>query len=162
MKVRNGFVSNSSSSSFIISGSKKPRDVFEYAKKQTLQAIIEHTLNDVEFVLKGGCEKYGKKPESIEERVAEVDLMLNRLIKDYNYYLKTVNKDIKISTVREMKRSVNNNSDFNIEEWYEGSMDKFADNDIVLYDTYDNFIPYRACDKIIKKYKPIDYNTHMG
>ena len=34
MKVRNGFVSNSSSSSFIISGSKKPRDVFEYAKKQ--------------------------------------------------------------------------------------------------------------------------------
>lgn len=152
MKIRNGYVSNSSSSSFIISGENNPKSVLEYARRQTYKAEVNAVVDWTLF------NDYSSRP--IKDRVKHAHESLNAIARDYNE--KELGKNIKITTVGEMKRSNNQKSDFDIEEWYEGTIDKFADTDLVLYDTYDNYIPERACNKIIKKYKPIDYNTHMG
>ena len=157
MKIRNGFISNSSSSSFIISGENNPALILEYAKKQTYKAEVNAI---VDWTLFDDYSRYSDKSRPIKDRIKHAHESLNAIARDYNE--KELEKNIKITTVGEMKRSNNQKSDFDIEEWYKGTIDKFADTDLVLYDIYDNYIPEGACNKIIKKYKPIDYNTHMG
>ena len=157
MKIRNGFISNSSSSSFIISGKYDAEKILKFAKEQSykseIKSVVDYTLFDV-------YSKYNKKSRPIAERIKHAKESLDRIACEYNE--KELDENIKITTVGEMKRSNNSNSDFDIEDWYENTISNFADTDLVLYDLYDNYIPYDAGEKIIKKFNPIDYNTHMG
>lgn len=157
MKIRSGFVSNSSSSSFIISHTYKKEDILKYVKEQTLVGAVKSLLNDIEYELTGDCKKYGYEPGTIKERVEDCKKKLDRFLE---YYKEEEYEQIRISTVKEMIRDNNEDSDFDIAEWYPDlSAD---DDDWVVYDMDDNFIPENACNKIIKRFKCIDYNTHMG
>lgn len=157
MKVRKGFVSNSSSSSFIISGEYDAEKVLKFAKEQTYKAEIKAM---VDYALFDNYSRYSKKSRPIVKRIEHAKESLDRIACEYNE--KELDENIKITTVGEIKRSNNQNSDFDIEDWYENTISNFADTDLVLYDSYDNYIPYDAGEKIIKKFNPIDYNTHMG
>ena len=157
MKIRNGFISNSSSSSFIISGKYDAEKILKFAKEQSYKSEIKSV---VDYTLFDRYSKYNKKSRPIEERIKHAKESLDRIACEYNE--KELDENIKITTVGEMKRSNNSNSDFDIEDWYENTISNFADTDLVLYDLYDNYIPYDAGEKIIKKFNPIDYNTHMG
>ena len=157
MKIRNGFVSNSSSSSFIISGEYDAEKILKFAKEQSYKSEIKSV---VDYTLFDGYSKYNKKSRPIVERIEHAKKSLDRIACEYNE--KELDENIKITTVGEMKRSNNSNSDFDIEDWYGNTISNFADTDLVLYDSYDNYIPYDAGEKIIKKFNPIDYNTHMG
>ena len=48
-----------------------------------------------------------------------------------------------------------------IEDWYGNTISNFADTDLVLYDSYDNYIPYDAGEKIIKKL-PLFNSIQLG
>ena len=157
MKIRNGFISNSSSSSFIISGKYDAEKILKFAKEQSYKSEIKSV---VDYTLFDRYSKYNKKSRPIEERIKHAKESLDRIACEYNE--KELDENIKITTVGEMKRSNNSNSDLDIEDWYGNTISNFADTDLVLYDLYDNYIPYDAGEKIIKKFNPIDYNTHMG
>lgn len=157
MKIRNGFVSNSSSSSFIIDGKYNSNKVLEYAKEQTRIAAIDRFLDDAEYTLKDeGHTKY--KYESTPWTERQLSVIKDVLSLDYRYSDRLLNDDIRIKTVGELRRL--DEPDINIDEWYEGY--DIPDDALVLYDIYDNFIPEEACEKIIKKFKCEIYNTHMG
>lgn len=153
MKIRNGFISNSSSSSFIISKEYNKEDIMKYVKEQTLKGAVQYLLNDIKYTLTS--KDYTSY--TMEERVESCKRDLDRFLR--NYSEKEFNQ-IKISKVKEMFRSNNEDADFDISEWYENL--KADNDDWIVYDEYDNFIPDNAGKKIIEKFKCIDYNLHMG
>lgn len=149
MKIRQGFVSNSSSSSFIISSEYDKDTVLQYAKEQARYAAIERFIADAKYILKDKDNHYG----TWEERQLYV---LKKLVYLGDRYDDPRLCSIDITTVGELKNK--ECPPFCIDEWYSN----LKDTDLVLFDYSDNFIPEEACEKIIKKFKCENYNTHMG
>ena len=76
MKVRKGFVSNSSSSSFIISGEYDAEKVLKFAKEQTYKAEIKAM---VDYALFDSYSKYSKKSRPIVKRIEHAKESLDRI-----------------------------------------------------------------------------------
>lgn len=155
MKIRKGFVSNSSSSSFIIDSKYSKDEILSFAKQITRETAIDKTLQDVDYILKDNATKYNYASEPWAER--QVRAIRDIISLGSKYDDRYLNSNIRISTVDKLKTE--EHPDINLDEWYNTDLNA---EDYVLYDTYDNFIPDGACEKIINKFKCTVYNTHMG
>lgn len=137
MKKRMGFVSNSSSSSFIISKEYKPEEIKAFVRKNLI-AKTEKKIKEVEA--KGDDNIFCNWKEYIE-RLKE-DISDENL--DYN---------INVCTVKEFS------DEWDLTEWYD--LDGIPEDDLVLYDNDDNVINWIS-DEIIEKYNVKEYCLHMG
>lgn len=152
MKYRQGFISNSSSSSFIIGN-------IDYKKCERLNK--DEVLKDVISM----CEKYfnnkikNAKKEVLKYNGSLKNEELKKRIEDYrNFYkyrIQTLKEDIVVDTIKVLKKD--------LEYWYR-PCDLYFDKELVIMDLYDNIIPEYVANKIIKKYEiPRDkYCLHMG
>lgn len=166
MKVRQGFVSNSSSSSFIIEGTwiRHPRSgrdeniTIESVKKYVYKTMRQWRNKGVR-----NAEKY------ITSRPYYKDLtkkeLHDKIEHEKNYYEyrndKTLDKEISIKPFKKAKKD--------LEGWYDSRVLSKIDTvrgteAIVIQDHSDNFIPETVAKKIIKHYdiSEDEYNLHMG
>lgn len=151
MKIRNGFVSNSSSSSFIIPKGNDTGNILEYAKKESEKVFLKRASDDVRYYLTKEHHNFG-----YNRRIEDAKRTLN-----FNEHrIDSLDADIRITTVAKLMDE-DFEEGFYIPDWYD-NYEKFDKDDIVLYDIYDNVIPEEAGQKIVKKFKTKDYNLHMG
>lgn len=151
MKIRNGFVSNSSSSSFIIPKGNDTEKILEYAKQESEKVFLKRASDNVEYYLTKERHNFG-----YNRRIEDAKRALNF----YEHCINHLNTNIHIATVENLMDE-DFEEGFYIPDWYD-DYEKFDKDDIVLYDTYDNLISEEAGRKIIKKFKAKDYNLHMG
>ena len=136
MKIRNGFVSNSSSSSFIIDQyhffntkfENKDRTInLQRIKKYVIDKIMEHNKN-----------RFSDKKQSSK----------------YRDYLK---KYIDVCFVKETEE--------NLKDWYSPVRLSNSKNDVCIYGADDNIIPYEIIEEIAEEFDLAeyrDYYIHMG
>lgn len=135
MKIRNSFVSNSSSSSFIIPNKYSIQEIKDFVK----DALIKVTKKQIEKVEK---EKFYSNWEEYIERLKE-DMKPETL--DYN---------INVTTVKEYL-----DNEWDLSEWY--NMEEIQEDDLILYDVDDNFINWVE-EEIRNKFEVTQYCLHMG
>lgn len=158
MKIRNGFVSNSSSSSFIIEQDTGYREDGAWGDL--------YTPNDVKSELIESLKKWQKsKIKNVRREVMNDKYITDkeRFIKSQKSYYErnTYSKD-ETDKYLDVKYVKDAKDDLDLAYWYAGRV--LRDNDIVIFDNIDNYIPEYACYKIIKKYNIDDnrYCLHMG
>lgn len=162
MKIRQGFVSNSSSSSFIIEGTwiRHPRSgrdeniTIESVKKYVYQAIRQWRNKGIRK-----AEKYITS-EPYYKGLTKKELH-DKIENEKRYYEyrndKALEKEISIKPFKKVKKD--------LEGWYDSRMlDNMLMEAIVIQDRSDNFIPETVAKKIIKHYdiSEDEYNLHMG
>lgn len=162
MKVRQGFVSNSSSSSFIIDKtwithvrSGRYEDITIESVKKYVYKIMRQWRN------KGirNAEKYitsrpyykGLTNKKLHDKIEHE--------KSYYEYRndKTLDKEISIKPFKKAKKD--------LDGWYDSRvLNDMSMEAIVIQDHSDNFIPETVAKKIIKHYdiSEDEYNLHMG
>lgn len=133
MKIRQGFVSNSSSSSFIIRNvNNNELAVYNKSDKEWYVWTAQDVLDWVKSMIK---REYKRQNSTISEE--------------------NLNECVKLDTVEHVKEKLD------LPYWYAGC--KLVNKDAwVLYDTVDNFISYELAKKIIKKFDIGTYDLHMG
>lgn len=136
MKLRMGFVSNSSSSSFIIKNVNN--DEVAIYNKRTKEWECWTAHNILEWVKSMIKREQKRNGEEITER-----------------FLNSLENELHIDTIENVKDKLN------LPYWYAGYQISYPSN-WVLYDTTDNFISYEMADKIVKKFGIKTYETHMG
>lgn len=162
MKVRQGFVSNSSSSSFIIEGTwiRHPRSgrdeniTIESVKKYVYQAIRQWRNKGIRK-----AEKYiTSKPYYKGLTKKELHDKIENEKRYYEYRNdKALEKEISIRSFKKVKKD--------LEGWYDSRvLNNMLMEAIVIQDHSDNFIPETVAKKIIKHYdiSEDEYNLHMG
>ena len=137
MKIRTGFVSNSSSSSFIINWT----NLYGMSKFMSGDKIDKQKLKKwvINLIL-----KYAKK--NPPDKNSGWDKIWTE---------KGLEKYIKVDTVFSLHKE--------LEYWYAPCF--LNDTDIVIYGTIDNVIPYEVCKKIMKKFYLEEFascNLHQG
>lgn len=162
MKVRQGFVSNSSSSSFIIEGAwiRHPRSgrdeniTIESVKKYVYQAIRQWRNKGIRK-----AEKYITS-EPYYKGLTKKELH-DKIENEKRYYEyrndKALEKEISIKPFKKVKKY--------LEGWYDSRvLNDMSMEAIVIQDHSDNFIPETVAKKIIKHYdiSEDEYNLHMG
>lgn len=162
MKVRQGFVSNSSSSSFIIEGTwiRHPRSgrdeniTIESVKKYVYQAIRQWRNKGIRK-----AEKYITS-EPYYKGLTKKELH-DKIENEKRYYEyrndKALEKEISIKPFKKAKKD--------LEGWYDSRvLNNMLMEAIVIQDHSDNFIPETVAKKIIKHYdiSEDEYNLHMG
>lgn len=162
MKIRQGFVSNSSSSSFIIEGTwiRHPRSgrdeniTIESVKKYVYQAIRQWRNKGIRK-----AEKY-ITPEPYYKGLTKKELY-DKIENEKRYYEyrndKALEKEISIKPFKKAKKD--------LEGWYDSRvLNNMLMEAIVIQDHSDNFIPETVAKKIIKHYdiSEDEYNLHMG
>ena len=162
MKVRNGFVSNSSSSSFIIDNMLEDengayRDLYKEDKKEGGYYADRWTVDDikawVKLQIKKDLEKeYSRAKNGLDSGdYSEYDC--NRIKADLEYFDEHADEEIYMEPTEHCT-----STDFNY--WYPGYLK--ASWNYILGCKSDNFIPDRVCKKIIKKFDVYHYDLHMG
>ena len=131
MKIRKGYVSNSSSSCFIISNKYKSDDIRKFCK----DLFIKRTKNNIEELKKSNHSYISNKEEYV--KMLENDIT-------------NIDKNIEIYKVSECP--------FDLSEWFDMSELKF--DDLVLTDCEDNILNWLG-NKIIKQYNVELYCLHM-
>ena len=135
MKIRNSFVSNSSSSSFIIPNKYDIQEIKDFVK----EALIKATKKQIEKIEK---EKFYSNWEEYIERLKE------------DTKPETLNYNINVTTVKEYL-----DNEWDLSEWY--NMEEIQDDDLILYDVDDNFINW-VNEEIRDKFEVTQYCLHMG
>jgi len=136
MKLRMGFVSNSSSSSFIIKNVNNDEVAIYNKHTKEWECWTAHDILEwVKSMIKREQKRNG---EEITER-----------------FLNSLENELHIDTIENAKDKLN------LPYWYAGYQISYPSN-WVLYDTTDNFISYEMADKIVKKFGIKTYETHMG
>lgn len=161
MKVRNGFVSNSSSSSFIIDSCDlynfktgedyTPEDIF-YQVKKMIQKYRDNGIKNARKEAEKAVEEYKKwdYDTTVEEQLKSIIQHYERFSDD------AIDSYIKVAYIKD------ENDDNWLDYWY--AKRSLSDNNIIIMDTVDNFISEKLAKKIIKKYNvgDRDYHLHMG
>lgn len=136
MKIRNGFVSNSSSSSFIIKNVNNEEVAVYNKRTKEWECWTAHDILEwVKSMMKRERKRNG---DEITER-----------------FLNSLENELHIDTIENVKDKLN------LPYWYAGCQIGYPSN-WVLYDTTDNFISYELAEKIVKKFDIGTYETHMG
>lgn len=138
MKTRIGFVSNSSSSSFIIPNKYTKEEIHDFVKAELFRA----TKRKIEEIKSRGDDNFVSNWEEWIQSLYD-DL------KDEN-----LEPNINITTVKEYLEN-----EWDLSEWY--NMEEIQDDDLILYDVDDNYINWIS-DEIRDKFEVIDYCLHMG
>ncbi len=138
-KFRQGFVSNSSSSSFILN------DTF-YTKEEVKKYLYKVLKNYAKKQIKYYEERLKQEPDK---------QWITNYLNNYKAMLddEYLDKHIKIETIKDLYQD--------LEYWYSPRALSERE-DLVIMDDIDNFIPEEVAKKIIKKYFVYDYCLHMG
>lgn len=140
MKLRKGFVSNSSSSSFILSSVYDKQEIHDFVKKAFIQETEKRIAKMQQDVADGN------------PIIANWESYINRLKEDMSD--KNLEPNINITTVQEYL-----DNEWDLAEWYE--MSNIDKNDLILYDVDDNFLNW-IDEQIITRFNVKDYCLHMG
>ena len=135
MKIRNSFISNSSSSSFILPFATDKDVVISFCKEE-LKKDFE---NRIEYLKKHKNKCYSNWEEVIER---------------YQEDILNLDKTIQISTIKEYI-----NDEWDLSEYYDIS-NFCIDKDLILYDIDDNILN-AITEKINDKFKVLAYCEHM-
>lgn len=156
MKIRIGFVSNSSSSSFIITNdhvyNEKSKDWKVFRMQDFLDDVKnecrKYKENQVKYA-KRAVQRWNKNP-SKEQVQQHRDYMLDKFSEE------NLDKFIKIFPMHMAKDYLD------MDYWYSGSAQNCGL--YVVCDTTDNYIPEKVLYKLFKKYNIPEYRycTHMG
>lgn len=140
-KVRNGFVSNSSSSSFLVHSAELSS--IEYIKEFVFDEMKKYFKEQIEYLQK-----------DIQELGNGINNWRSNLLNYYIEMLKDENldKNLFFGTTEEYMSDIIN--------WYK--IHDINEAEYVIMDIYDNFIPDEVAKKIIDKFYIRDYNLHMG
>lgn len=133
MKIRTGFVSNSSSSSFIIDrGCEDAIPIYNKNQGYFEEWTSTDIINWVKSIVKRESKRNNRG-------------MTNDFIEE----------NIKIGTIKELREELD------LEYWYPNRC--LSNNtDFVIYDTCDNLISDAVAKKIVNKFGIYNYVTHMG
>ena len=138
MKIRSGFVSNSSSSSFIIDNIDKDiKDVFIKDKDTKEYLCEEWTKDDIIDWITSMIKREGKRNN---EEITKEDIKEN--ISLYNLSDEVI-------------------KEYDLTFWYAGRELQFPEQKWLLYGE-DGYISYELAKKIIKKFNVNSYHLHMG
>lgn len=140
MKYRKGWVSNSSTSSFIIPSTYDKDEILTFVKATLVNETIKK-IERIEADIKSGKPTWSNAKEYIERLRYEMTPAF-------------LDQHIKVATVKAY-----NDEWADLYEWIEHG--GFSEDDWVLYDTDDNVINWIE-EEIVARYKVIDYCTHMG
>lgn len=143
MKIRSGFVSNSSSSSFLITDSWDWKTGEDYTK--------ESIFEDVKNMLLDYAKKELKKIER-DKTLSDKGRESSKRYYETYYTEDGIKENVSVGTLKELKDDV--------EYWYAPCTLDFVK--FIITDNSDNFIPEKIAKKIIKKYNVDNYNLHMG
>jgi len=146
MKLRNGFVSNSSSSSFIIDDKFSKEEILSFVKGLLIGRGSERLWNLSQ-----------KKPSlclpsrEYEEKAKVWKEEYNRIQSDYTK--ETLDKVVAVKKLSEWDED-----DFDLTEYY--NLDKINPSSWVLYDTDSNYLNW-STDEIIEYFNCKNYCEHM-
>jgi len=137
MKIRSSFVSNSSSSSFIINKKFIKEEIKQFVKAQLIKKTLER-ISEVEKEKESYCDNWEEYIEFLKKDISDENI-------DYN---------INITTIQEYL-----DNGWDLSEWYD--LDKLDLSDWILHDIDDNFINW-CSDEIISNFNVDAYCLHMG
>ena len=150
MKVRKGFVSNSSSSSFIISDRYNEQEILDWVKAELKNMrknkIYEAEIDYADYLKQQKCSK------------EEIDLKVHREIRYFTekFSDENIDEQVCIHTVKDF-------NDFDLTDYFGTYLkkNKRAENYYVLYDNDDNFLNYIG-ESIAEHFNCAEYSLHMG
>ena len=146
MKIRNGFISNSSSSSFIIAQNGR------YTPENVKERVVE-VLKQIQKSRIKNIRREAQDAPNTEEYVKMLKNYYNR----NTYAADEVNKWLTVQYIKVAK--VEHEVDLNY--WFAGK--DLEDDNIIVYDNCSNYIPSYAVKRIVKEFGIADscYQVHM-
>lgn len=157
MKIRNGFVSNSSSSSFIISDNLVYNNVYNAYDELDAEDILEAVKTEIRKYRDNKI-KYAKrylKHYKDEPTAGDIsDYRKNVMTK---YSDENIDEEIQVLPLDKAQDVIRD-----LDYWYSKRVLRYGK--YIIFDKSDNFIPDKIAQKIIKCFDiPYDeYQTHMG
>ena len=147
MKIRQGFISNSSSSSFIIGNETDKEKILKDVK-----AMMKRYKNRRVKEIKKHFEEnpYNWTPEKLEEELQRSIVMVEGRYSD-----EWLDAYVHVDTIKDCSEKVD------LDYWHAGCYLAYP-NELVIYDDMDNYIPEKVAEKIVKKYYVKSACTHMG
>lgn len=157
MKIRSGFVSNSSSSSFIISDNL----VYDKESKTYCECNAEDILEMVKYEIRKYRDnkiKYAKRYlKHFKDEPTAGDISNYRQGVLATYSDEEIDEEIQVLPLNEAQKVIGD-----LGYWYSGYV--LQHGKYIVFDKSDNFIPEKIARKIVKCFDiPYDeYQTHMG
>ena len=131
MKIRNGFISNSSSSSFVLPNDVDKDEVLNFCKEKVTEVFEEH-IEEIKRLKSKYCSNW------------------KQLITLYKKDIKNLNKNIDILPYKSI--------DWDLSEYFDTT--KLNPDTLILFDNDDNVLN-TIKDDIIEKYKVKNWVCHI-